>query len=611
MKKTFIHILAIATLASCSNKEKEPVRAQISDFSQLEAADNKMVIAPLQSSLETENTSACERLNELAQSLKDSQSRTAERFSIFSRLKKSGSEWDAYLDISESPFVQFIIGEKFKLDSEEEFYKKAQAEYDAGRLSWIKWKYVNFKKSMGDLRSVQYSATNDKLNENFPGLFGDESPANTSLHMGLAAKVANLNDNSEKKIANILNSKVSLFPLDNSWASLASATKKSMAAATLGLKSANDKEHLCALVLIHQNFAQLLRLKGYRAPVIGVKQTRVSKNNAVTQLSAENPEFRHMEMLGSFLDMRSKESMILDNDDISQYDPSVAPFAISESISSSGENIEVASLDSSLAFMESLVSSFEATSPASPWIENYFLGDIQSPGKAILPIEANTLALGLLTIQFKNLAGLNIKKINAQGQALKDGEDAAGILLASDGSSGNRVKIRLAEVVRLVKVTAYLELALKNFIVKGRDEVKRLNPGYTDTMLLALLGKNMFSESDLDEMVKKYITDNRIPESVQDKMAADLKNKLRKQLESSSMIDSLRAMKFPLAVLMSKLGTNEAGCVSEMNWDLVSGQSENLAVCDANDKKNVAEAFRVLGRSANSSLLMKKAEQIR
>lgn len=609
MKKFIPFFLVVSVLSACSIKEKEPARISIPDLGEAGKSESNLAISPLVSSLAESSESACARLEEIKKQLQDSTDKSKENFSLFSALRKKSDEWHGYTDVAESPLTQFILGEKFKVDSEEDFYKKAKAEYEAGRIGGMKWLYVKMMNSMGNLRSVQYSATNDKLAETFPGLFGQTGIADASLNFSLAKRVANIPDNNEKKVAAILSSKVQLFPGDSTWATYADSSRKSLAAASIGFKSSNDKERLCSLVLFQQNFAQLLRIKGFQAPVF--KKKRNTHVNALTELSASNPEFLHVEKYGSFIDTRTNETVVLENEDISQYDPSKSLMGISEKISDGTEVNQLAPLEGSLDLMEALISSFEATSPASPWIETYFLGDIQGEGKAILPVEANTLALGLLTIHFKNLAGLHIRKVNAQGKSLRDGEDAAGIILASSAVSNNQSKVRLDEVIKFTYVAAYLENALKNFIGKSPADIQKLNQGYRDETLIALFGQNMFASGDLDALVKKHLVENNVSPAEQEKVAKEQRALLEAALAKPSLIDNLRALKFPLALLLSKMGTGEAGCASELNWDLSTGRVEAISACEAKQKEALANAFRLLGRSTKSPLLMKKADQIR
>lgn len=586
MKNKIIQLgFFLVILSSCSNEVKEPVRADVQNLS---AQAQSLRVSPLVSSIENSSITACDRLSDLNKNISSSEkNRSSEIFSYFDQLKHDRSGWQGALSIAESPFVQVVLGEKFKVDDVEEFYKKAKAEYEAGKLSGVKWLVVKFMHSIGSLKSIQYSATNDKLEEKFPGLFGEMGSVESSLHWSLVKRAVNEAEIGSTKTAKILTAKIPLFPGDRSWEAFAESAQKSLAAAAKGMESTDAKEKLCSLVLFHQSFAQLLRLKGYSAPQI-LERDRSAIVSHLEKLSSTNPEFQKNEKYGSFMSLRSAETVVLDNEDISQYDPTKGILSITSKINDGLESKEPANLIGSLSLMEALISNFEATSPASPWIKNYFLGDIQGEGKAILPAEANTLALGLLTIHFKNLAALHIRKITADGRIAGEKDPVAGVLFVSNFPQKNIAKVKLAELVRFALVISYFENALNNFIKIGAEEVLKKNEGYKIATLVSLFGKNMFTKEQLTQL------DPKADVSILDRM---------------SLIDNLRALKFPVAVLMSRLASSEKGCFSELNWNITNGNNELSEACSENLKAQAAVAFTVMGRDTGSQLLLKKGRQ--
>ena len=577
-------LIVALLLSSCAKNERVETKRTPVDLmpkGQVEA------LPPFRSALEDSSVGACARLNDLKK--KKSKGPT---YSYLAAAKVGEEGWEGALDIAESPFTQFILGEKFAAGDEEEFYEKAKKEYEEGKLSSVKWLTVKVLHNLGLVSWVQYSAINDKLEENFPGIFGTTAGMDNSLPFKLASRVTTLKNMSASRASSILTTKIPLFPSDSGWSGLAAETKISLAAAMQGISpKSNSSERLCAHVLLSQHFAQLLRLKGHRSPKI----TKPSSNprrplpfSQIAKLSSSQPEFRTQEVTGAFYDLAEEQSILLENETIQKYDPASHTLGITKDIPNGSVSDKQGNLSDALSLMEALTYGLEITSPASPlsFSQDYLYGDISAEGsKAILPAEAHALSLGLLTMHFKNLALLHLQKINAEGKALAEGESAAGIMLASGEWNGASTNVKLDDVVRFTRLVSYLDHTLSALLARTPAELASLNAVYQPKTLASLLGKAMFSEEELNKL-------------------------LTPQEQKNVLLDNVKALKFPLAVLLSRYST-DAGCFANIEWNSELGSIKLQQACEANEKKDLADVFELLARDTKSALLLKKAEQIR
>lgn len=620
LKNTSKTILcAAALLSACSQGNRvEPERSYIQDFSSEIGSGNASLISPLVSSIDDAMTpSACERLDELRSELRSSSDSLAGKFSYFSDLFWDKDGMKAALAIEESPFTQLFLGEKFQVDDEETFYQKAKAEREAGNIGWMKWMIVKVLKAIGSIKMVQYSATNDKLEENFPGIFGEAVKGEGSLNWKVANRATDLSRIRKDELREILTSRVQLFPGNGSWQEYADSTRISLAAAAKAYRDGADgKEKLCALVLLQQNFAQLLRVKGHYAPV-SLAYSRGGPNASIQKLSSNNPSFQRREVYGAFYDVLAKKSVVLENESIKNYNPSEKLISVIPSVPNGFPVFGAGKLSDAMALMEALLHSYEATSPAAPWVKtdaDYLLGDILASERALLPSEAHALALGLLTVHFKNLAALHIKKVDQQGKGLAPGGTAAGILLASERKSPNVFHVSLADTMRFARIVFYLDNALKQFGRKNPEEWAALNNTYDLKTLASLFGTTVFSKEQLEEMYLKKEDIEHYCGAEDECMRKELAARqatVANLLAGNSLRDNLKALKLPLAMLLAQLGTSPSGCISDLEWDLSSGARVPGLECSVEERNELADLFTVMARDTRAAILLKKAAELR
>lgn len=581
---TKISLFGFLLLCSCAVEKNEPARIQNQEENLISLSAQE--IQPLHGALDDVEYAPCARLEELAE-LQEENSST-QTYSYFKKITGKRSGWTGSIDISESPFAQFILGEKFVNGSPEEFYKKAKAERDAGRIGDMKWFFLKFMKGLGSLSTVQHSATNDKLAEAFPGIFGDDGSLDKSLFLSLAHRAAPLHKIPTKESRQILTSTVPLFSSQQNWNDFPSEVRLNLGAALNGWKEGSaEKDKLCSLVLLHHHFAQLLRVKGHNTPVL--HYPRWTKGPAyVEELSGSQPEFKTEEVPGAFYDWKSQKAIVVSNESITSYDPRAQAFGIVSQVPQGKPNATPGDLGDSLSLMEALAYSFEASSPASPFVDKngYFFGDVQAPGSsALLPAEAHSLALGLLSMNFKNLAALHIRKVNGKGLLVQDSSAAAGIVLGREWKN-NTSQLHLKDVIRLARVVSYLDVAMNRFRAKEPKDWEEMNPVYNKKTLASLMGPALFTEEELAGI-------------------------LTPAERSSVLKDNLKALKFPLALLLAKMGTSPKGCVAVVEWNGVSGDVRPLVPCSTELKAELADVFEKLARESQSPLLLKKAEEIR
>jgi hypothetical protein len=582
----FVVLLGALTLTACSgHNHVDPSRNAQPDLQgAISSSGAATKFSPLASSLEDGlGQSACDRLAELA-GVPDRSG--AGRFSYFSQLDSTNG-WRGAIAIDESPLTQFILSEIFKVPDWNTFYTEAKKEHDAGQVSGLKWFLLNLMNTIGLGQVAEFTAVNDKLSAAFPGIFGETGALDASVHWQIAHNAARLDLVDPVRTAAILSQRMPLFPGDGRWDVLADSAKVTLPAALRGLRDKTDQQQkLCALVLLHQNFAQLLTLKGHSSPVITQAANGLAQ---VEKLSTSQPEFRKVDLPGAFYDLSLQRNLTLKVDDIRNYDPSARLLTVTSTVPVAGQTADPGVLGEALSFMEFLLYSYELSSPASPWVKEtgYPFGDIQNPqAHAILPAEAHQLALGLLTMHFKNLAAVYVKKVNADGALVKDGEIPAGIVLVQDPEARALVRVRLDDAIRLVRIVAYFEEALGRFKTRAPGEWASLSPVYDKATLAQLLGKAVFSEGELNSL-------------------------LPVTARASVLLDNISDLKLPLALLMSKMAEAKGGCLSEVEWNLSTGRVDPVSVCSKDQKLRLADAFELLGRETQSPLLMQKAEQLR
>ena len=575
--RAILTLLAISFLLSACGNDRQPLPerslGQPVAGTALASRGTSLALLPP----EGMRVSACAALDRLAES-----TGTGLKFQHLGAVYGYDHGWFGAVELDNSPFTQMVLGEQFQAGDEAAFYEKAKKEHEAGRIGGMKWFVVNFMKKIGLLSVVQFKTTNEVLEETFPGIFGTRGALEKSLAWKLANRAAVVNDISRDEVSRILTRQLPLFPVGG-WDEFAAEVRENLTAAVAGLtRSSEARENLCGFVLLQHNFAQLLRVKGFEAPVtLDPYRFGRTPHRRLERLSARAPEFPKQPLLGSFTSRR--RAMVLENENITQYDPSRALLGVTQGPPGSEYAERRGGLAEALAMMEGLLYSFQASSPASPWVKErgtYWYGDVQSPqGPAFLPAEAHALSLGLLTLHFKNMAHRHILRVNAAGRILSAGETAAGFVLDANGEGAGTVRMRVEDLARLTRVSTQLVASLDAFFGVADGHWEALNPVYNDQLLGALLGKEFFRSGTPGPAAAQPLR------------------------------DSLLSMRFPLALLLVDLA-GQGRCVAELDWNLATGERKAARYCTVAEKALLVETLRNLAGETGSSLLLNRANEI-
>ncbi len=577
MEKKFL-VLAALILTACSpgvNKKSDRV-----EFVSAAVRHDARVDSPLLTSVDQGSEGACERVDYLAKQALNSN----EKYSVFADI----SGGNARMNVSENPLAQLILGEKFKLSTEDEFFQLVKDEYAKGNIGFFKMFFVRVLKFVGAIDMVQYSATNDKIAESFPGIFGDSGELNKALLYKLSLRA--VKQQAPADLNSILTKKLPLFS-GVTWSDFTADSRLSLSAAIRAWRSDDLRERACAYVLLHRGFAQMIAIKGYHSPEI--------KGDSVEKISKPDTEFKTIVRSGGFVKSSTNQAIALTPDEIKDYDPEKDTLRPRAQLPFVGSNDSGGSLGDALAMMEGMLFHYETTSPASPWVDvkfqtvrkqekklingawvvtgekterdivssNYMLGDISAEsGIAVLPTDANSLSLGLVMVHLKNLKANHIKMVTRLGVLAGEKDPVAGIVLSETGAS-DRAEVNLDSVLRLMRVTAYLEGALSRFDQRTAEEWAKINEAYSSDLLNALNGDGGAREG-------------------------------------------LNKLKLGAVVLINEF-IKDGRCASQLDWDLRSGARRAVSACTAKQQKEIADALEVLARSTHSEALFKRADSLR
>lgn len=113
--------------------------------------------------------------------------------------------------------------------------------------------------------------------------------------------------------------------------------------------------------------------------------------------------------------------------------------------------------------------------------------------RAIVPADMHALALGMMNLQMKNIAGLHIKKINSLGIQASSEKDVASAILTSEKMPGESTyRVNLADVLALTKNIVALDKTLLKILAIGPAEISRRNPVYTESTLAKINANFIF-----------------------------------------------------------------------------------------------------------------------
>ncbi|MEQ1664982.1 MAG: hypothetical protein ABL927_06355, partial [Bdellovibrionales bacterium] len=199
-------------------------------------------------------------------------------------------------------------------------------------------------------------------------------------------------------------------------------------------------------------------------------------------------------------------------------------------------------------------------------------GDIKNPKtSAVLPLEANSLALGFISMVLKNLNFLNIRKIDSAGRFTINDDLARGVMFVETNSSNysksnhsksnqlglNDNSISLNSALRLLKTCVRLEHSLASLEKKSVEFWQSINPDFNKERLASLKG--------LHSILQKLI--------------------------------------FPLTAMSLKLGDTEGNCISTAIWNSESGKVTPLSQCSEEEKLNFVDSMLFAAEATQSPAL--------
>ncbi len=570
VKKILALPLIIFSLTNCSRDFVEDLNRSIPpDYQKNPPISQKP--PKLNDPVDGNRVSACEVIEQLSEHNKAG----SQGFSYFHQLTGDIGA----IDIAKSPFTQLIIAENFRVPTRREFYKQARAEYKAGRLSRTKWYMLKLAYKTGfKFDSILYSTVNEKLTQAFPGIYGSSEDVSKSLKYSLILKVLNFTESLGMTTNQYLSQEVPLFT-SSEWMSYPIETQVSLSAAIQNLNfnkaPLNEEESLCGLVLLHRGFSQLLRIKGHMSPsIISGTPSWIDPLN-----EDDNRAFRTVELPGAYSDSEGR-AKVLTAEEIQNYDPSVSPFMLMSHTPQQGSQGPRALLADRLSLLESLVTFYYATSPMAPWVSEispYLIGDLETNPHALLPFEAHSLSLGLLTMEFKNLAMDSIHEINVEGAIRQPDEPAAGVMIAQINGD-TTTTLELNHILQMTRSVVYLEHALNQFKGKSAENIRALHPAYSIELLAQLLGREVLTEKELKKLFPKGGFN-----------------------QSSTLIAQLKKLQLPLAYLLLKFNNN--GCVSTADWNTKTGEITPTEACTPELQEELKATKNILARHSGSPIL--------
>lgn len=571
MKLNLILITLCSLLfVSCSNNHGAPMeRTNAPDYAKI--GFQKPQWKEIENPILQVSKSACEYLSEV----RDENIISEPQFSIFKKLYIVDGKFTGRVNIINSPFTRFYLGESFSVPSDREFYEAARAEYEAGRLGEIAWRALQaaYKTGIG-FDTIKYSTLNDKILEGFPGVFGEDSDSESSLYAGLIKKASYFENKEPSQKFNFARVNKKDYPvfLSRSWQSLDSDSLNSVTSALNALYNQNDmKEKQCANLLLQRSFSQLLKIKGFKS----VNYEGVRKYSRIKKLDAEKqPEFSTHSELGSFVNLNG-QAQVLSSEAIGTYDPKKMLLPLF-----SKEHGRLAGSTENIAFLRAMLNYYQASSPAQSFVSsksNYLLGDITKDMNALLPSEFHSLSLGLMIMNFKNIAALNMVKINSSGTELKPNQTAAGVLIGDKVSGSSEIILNIQDIAKLASAVIHMERSLNLLKTKSPEDLEKLNSTYSIPTLIGLMGTEMFSLEDIQRLIPDYDP-------------------------SSSLISNLKALQLPLAQLLIAMRNGEV-CVSKLSYDLQTSKKQAYGVCSTEIKEEVRQAINLIAKHNNSAIL--------
>jgi hypothetical protein len=512
------------------------------------------------------------------------------------------------IDIAASPFAQLALGEKFQLGSLEGFLQLAQAARDRGEIGDGKWALVVAARDAWrvagvewPLRKMQIAATNEKIAEAFPGIFGDAgSPAKALAALLLGKLLPGADLLRDPEALGALMTRTLLFGASD-WPGFADDVERSLAASVRSYAfdpSQPALERACSFALMQRAFAQMVALKGFTG-----LRARAEPGRAWSQtdpVDADRLGLNKQIRFGAFVAARTGARAALSAEAIAGYDPASAERVLLASTVPVADGDGAGAADASgpapagaantagdVAFLRAMGLYFEATSPAAPWARDpsrYMLGDVQLPqNRAVIPDEAQALAVGLFALELKNLAASRLVPIVEAGRAARASEAPSGVVLTAGAGPLAKI-VRLGDVAALIEVVAQVDQAMSAFARPGTtpETWASLVPFYSRATMASVFGPILFTEAELRAAV---------PASALGK----------------SLKESLDRLKLPLAALALRLASAGAG---EIEWDPASGFGASRLPMAPELRQRAQGALLRLAEDAQSSALAARARDL-
>ena len=524
------------------------------------------------------------------------------QFKLFHTLEKS-AVLTGKVSLTNNPFIQAIISEKVVVPAPDKALQYARVKFESGTKDFtdqIEWDaaqcfyhvgygplegfdeiicdgvflFLGRARAQDEFMSRVYAAVNEEAARQFPGVFGAAQGVEGSLYDNLTQNATAFGDASVRRtFARLSNEEKKLFlesrPLfaGSSWAAHRDETRK-VAPAVLAAfyASSNSTQRVCGLTLAIRMFSQQIVAKGFAQPIF----QNESSGDAAASLPVFSQAHRQLSrrsVAGVFANAQGRKVEVKSTE-LASYDPHKNPLKLltRKNIGASTSS-ETASLKEFIAFLESLTYQFILTSPAEPWVAGgYLLGDISDTSAAkILPEETHTLALGLLTMNLKNMQTLYMRKLNIAGQNLRENEAVGGVVFANPQDLEKGIAVfQLDELLDLTRTVIFLTISLERIAAASGGK----HPVYKPEVL------------DL-------LVNTKNPQSA---------------------LKGLQELHAGLAILLLRMA-DERNCYQRGEWNLGTGNLQISKPCGASLRSSYKETLHLLAERTKSPLLLERSEK--
>lgn len=465
-----------------------------------------------------------------------------------------------------------------------------------------------------------------KINEAFPGIFDSTSTlnriqnsipwmllknGNPDLELALALQDKNnskISDQQITKLTQVMRTyaeSVRVFGLP-SWQSFEVEFRTGLSLALRGLRTTDPMERACSTALLHRMLSQMFMVIGYDRLPFEPREDGKGFHLPPFKDLLDSPAGNHFLVCpsaGSFVLKGHRK--ILDREALSTpysqsgilYDlmptPQVLPLcqkamAIPYTGSShqefnGGSELDLAQATDWLSFINAMGHFFIAFNPGAPWWMDptNTLGFPMSPfesleqiksSNAILPTDANALALGLINIsvpsfQKKHLifltSNMKITETTTEASKIRISEEPKDLL---GNHSPIRTKIRAATLLaeisfKLAESLKRLDLWQQNASTAVREDMLRTTDSKKRLMIFRDYRNFIDSLYASDATLKMLITSD--------------KDSFRDQLETLKLAASLLVMQFA--------SHDNAKCYSELIFDPQTGRETPFGACNEED----------------------------